>query len=870
MSVSAAEARQRLQGRTIWLWHYLHADWQWEQSRQWHEERYALAVQWALDIMKENSEFCYYFDTASEFFSAVAKHLGPRMEELKQHVKDGRIRIVSAQVSNPRPTQIGDETYIRNIQLGREYFEQNLPPTDYSLFHSVDIAIGGVQMPQILNLAGFQYYKAWRPHGPMNALGIPHQFIWRGIDGSQILVTRGIYGAGWPADAAPNHPAENWDEAVAWLYNHYFHDQLIVDRSPTDHIWMLQGADDALPFRYHVGDTPMDVQGLVDEWRKREEIPIRWCTPLEYCQAVAAQRARLAVVDGVLDGADVGYNIANSGSHGLWIWRQMNDRRLLRAEWWATAAAAAGFTYPAEQFRKLWVQHCVYQAHAEDFAFVEDWNYLIELARDVAYQANQIEQAALEAIAQAAGGGDHLTRYIFNPHPWEVEADVEVYHPCLVAGVESLQALDEDGKPLVQQQLTEFRHPRYAGSINDERRLIRLTLPPMGYRRITIREMSEPAAKRQNSPADGVVETKDLRLVYRDHALHEVHDKKSGHSDRGGAGDSWPHLSFHVLNDQNWLFKGPEIDRKRFVPQAGEWLEAGPIRWRYRSYGVLGPYQVHVDTIVADQGREVQVAVELDGHWQTPPLTGFVTILTDIDRGGQLTVDTPFAVEPRDPDHDIYAHNVPKDEKLGNLGMFERLLPGVYWGRSWCDWSGDGYGVALLSANGNYYWYKEPEQFGHILVRCIKLTPNSWETFCPVSMTGTGTHHFDYAFRFHDGEWRAANLQRRAQELRHPPLVGRTNYPTTASLPSVHSFLGIDGPALLSAYYSDGEDVIVRLYEHTGNGGEVILKLAWTPKSVQAVDFLHRPMELAASIQPRQVRMTVKPWQILTLRLKRP
>jgi len=47
--------------------------------------------------------------------------------------------------------------------------------------------------------------------------------------------------------------------------------------------------------------------------------------------------------------------------------------------------------------------------------------------------------------------------------------------------------------------------------------------------------------------------------------------------------------------------------------------------------------------------------------------------------------------------------------------------------------------------------------------------------------------------------------------------VGRANFPTTATLPAAgHSFLSVEGPALLSAFYSDGEDVLVRLYENTG------------------------------------------------------
>jgi hypothetical protein len=879
VTITVSEVREKLAGRTIWLWHYLHADWQWEQSRHWHEDRYALAVQEALDLMQREPEFRYYFDTASEFFSAVAQRLGPRLEELKEHVHNGRIRLVSGQVANCRPTQVGDETYIRNLQLGREYFEKNLPPTDLSLFHSVDVAIGHVQMPQLLNLAGFKYYKAWRPHGPMNALGIPHQFIWQGIDGSRILVARGTYGYGWRANSPPGCYREDWEAAVVWLYEHLFHDQLLYDRSPTDHLWMIQGYDDARPLTDWVGDVPMDLLGFVAEWRRREKIPIRWCTPLEYCQAVAGQADRLSVVEGVLDGADCAYNMANSGSNGLWAWRQMNDRRLLRAEWWAAAAASAGFVSPQEELKKLWYQHCIYQAHAQDFAFEEDWQYLVDLARDVKFHAERIEQEAIHRIVHAAGGGDRATRYIFNPHPWPVEVEVEIYHPCAGAGVESLQVVDEDGNPLAQQQLAEFRHPRFGGSLNDERRLVRLKLPPMGYRRVQIVEKSDPAPPRPAPPSDGVVETEGLRLVYRNHALREVHDRATGHVYSSREGSPWPGLFFHVLDNQDWIFTGPEIRRDRFVPESSVWLQAGPLRWHHRSQGTLGPYRVQLDTSVAERGRELQVQVCLDGHWELgafasqkakAPVTGFVTLLGDIEAGGRVTVDVPFAVEPRDPDHDIYVHNVPRDRDLGNVDMFERLRPGVFWGRSWADWSGDGHGVTLISVDGNYYWFKEPGQFGHILLRCIELKASTWEAFCPVFMTGTGTHYFHYAFRFHDGDWRLADPQRRSLELRHPPVVARADYFAQATLPSSwHSFLRLDGPALLSAYYTEGDNAYVRLYENMGSGGEATLTLDWSPSSAQAVNLLGQLLTVPVQASDRKVHVTLKPWQIVTLKLGR-
>ena len=867
MPTPASSARQALAGHTIWLWHYLHADWQWEQSRAWHAERYALAVGEALDLMQRDAEFMYFFDTESEFFSAVAERLGPRLEELRQRVREGRVRIVSAQVANCRPNQVGDETYLRNLQLGRAFFAANLPPTDLSLFHSVDIAIGHSQMPQILRLAGFQYYRAWRPHGPLNARSVPHQFHWEGLDGSRILVTRGPYGGLWHSKELPPLDDGHWDEIVSHLYDAYFHDQVLAGRSASGQLFLIQGSDDARPLRTGDGDRPIDVPGLLAAWRRREDIPIRWCTPLEFSRAVAAQAERLPVVRGMLDGADVGYNTANGGTRGLWYWRQMNDRRLLRAERWAAAAAAAGSPAPQEELRQLWRQHLTYQAHAQEFAFQEDFDELVGLARDVAWRAERIEREAQGALARAAGGGDHTVRYVFNPHPWPVEADVEIQAPCPLAGTMAIRAVDEHGLPLPQQTLDEFRHPRLTGSLTEARQLVRVTLPPLGYRRIALQEEAAPAPQGPAPAPEGTLNAAGLRLVYRDHALRSVQDVASGAAYAGADGATWPTLAFHVLDNATWLFAGPELRREFFVPERSAWVETGPLRWRHRAWGTLGPYRAQVDTVAGGRARECGVEVRLEGHWDEAPLTGFVTLLGDLAGEGKLTADIPFGVEPRDPEHDIYVHSVPQGRDLGIADMFERLRPGFFWARSWVDWSAAGHGVTWLSADGCYYWLKEPGRLGHILLRCVRLTPGTWEERCGEHLAGAGVHTFSYALHFHDGNWRDAGPERRSAELHLPPVVRGAEGVTPATLPAAHSFLALAGPAQLSACYWEGEHLLVRLYEREGMGGEATLTLDRAPQSAQAEDLLGQRADVPVQVQGQEVRVLLRPWQIVTLRL---
>lgn len=601
MTSTADIARQQLAGHTIWLWHYLHADWQWEQSREWHEERYALAVNEVLELMREDDELTYFFDSTSEFLEPVVRLLGPRMDEVRQRVREGRIRIVSGQVANARPNQVGEETYLRNLQIGRREMAELFEGAPLSLFHSVDIAIGHSQMPQILQLAGFDRYRAWRPHVPMNALGIPHQFVWEGMDGSRVLVTRGAYGGFYLKEHVPEGYQEDWDGAVETLYDALLADQLEEGRSDSKHLWIIQGCDDARPYRAWHGDLPVDMPGFVAEWRKREDVPLNWSTPVEFTEAVAEHRDALPVVSGVLDGADCSYNASNSGANGLWAWRLFNDRRLLQAERWAAIAALAGTPAPEADLKSLWRQHLIYQAHAEDFAFSKDFDYLVDLARDVKFRAARIEKDSLQAIARAAGGGDRRTRQVFNPHPWPVEVDLDLYHACAVAGVEALEVVDEAGTALPQQQVSQFRHPRYAGSVNDQDHLVRLELPALGYRTIRINELPDAAPTAPEPPVDGVVETDGLRLVFRDHALREITDRANGATYGSPDGAVVPAPTLHLLDNQNWLSMGPELGRQTFEAESSEWCESGPLRWKHRSQGRVGPYAATVESSVADR-----------------------------------------------------------------------------------------------------------------------------------------------------------------------------------------------------------------------------------------------------------------------------
>ncbi len=134
-------------------------------------------------------------------------------------------------------------------------------------------------------------------------------------------------------------------------------------------------------------------------------------------------------------------------------------------------------------------------------------------------------------------------------------------------------------------------------------------------------------------------------------------------------------------------------------------------------------------------------------------------------------------------------------------------------------------------------------------------------------MTGSGVHEFTYALRFHDGEWRAADPQRRAAELHLPVRAVRADFATEGALPATHSFVEVAGPALASAVYSEGGQQIVRIYEHEGTGGPVTITLDRAPSVVTAIDMLGQPVEVPLSVSGNAITVEVRPWQIVTLRI---
>jgi hypothetical protein len=120
--------------------------------------------------------------------------------------------------------------------------------------------------------------------------------------------------------------------------------------------------------------------------------------------------------------------------------------------------------------------------------------------------------------------------------------------------------------------------------------------------------------------------------------------------------------------------------------------------------------------------------------------------------------------------------------------------------------------------------------------------------------------HFDYEFALwpFEGEWKSADLHRRALEYNFP-CVGLASAPGDGSLGHELRVVRLRSEdALVSALYSRGRNVYLRLFEHRGRASSATLSqdgftevdLAGNPKGKAGRDLSFHPWQIRTFVTP--------------------
>ncbi|MEA3401535.1 MAG: glycoside hydrolase family 38 C-terminal domain-containing protein [Armatimonadota bacterium] len=868
MAESLDEIRRELDGRELLVVPYCHADWAWTHSRRWHAVRYTLAIDEVLDIMAAQDEagvsgdapeaYRWYTDCYRTQIVPFLQARPEREAELRRRIAEGRIAICGG-YANVRINHVPGELFVRGMVLGRREWERLFPEAELTV-HSdiVDVAVGHPQLPQLLRLAGYRSLQFWRPEEALNAKGIPHHFVWEGLDGTRVLAARGCYGGLNALGYAPENFAEGWDETVRFWWENLLEYKL--QHSPADLLWLQRGADDARPLRTNVAsDEPMDLPGLIRAWNDRESSSMRFATPVEAFRLLEQRREELPVVSGTLDPCDVAYNAAWGGSHGLWRLRQEAAREIGVTEMLEALGAASGATdadpdAAQERLDDLWRDALLFSAHATQWLFEEDFGELYALAQSTVTRARREQQQVLRSLSSRIDCPEDAAEVLVNPLPREREVTVPL-RVTFVRGErpgapEPMRLIDGAGREVPWQLLRDLRHANATWECDV---LARVTLPPGGW---TVLRWEEAPPAEDPGPAGEAsaecIEADLLSLHFDRGRLMRIEDRAAGREWLAPQHTPFGHLRIYDVDTTAPLHVGPILGRTDAVWERWGVIERGPLRWSVRCEGAIGACPAAMEVRLYRGQRRVEFAVEVEWDGRG----GFLASHLPWPGPGELFGDMPFCVEPTPLDDEPY------------VGI-ERAREGMFIARSFVDHVGDGGSIAYLSHDGDRYFIRDRERstLAHILINSVREPYAEWEESVNRTMRGKGLHRFTFSLVPHEGDWRDGGLWRLSEELRTPVL--QTRPLGAGDLPMHGELLAVEpGNVSLTACYADAGRVLVRLCELHGTHTEAMVRLPFEAAEAALVDLAGHSLDARPPrVDGRTVALPMSPHQIATLAL---
>jgi alpha-mannosidase len=476
---------------------------------------------------------------------------------------------------------------------------------------------------------------------------------------------------------------------------------------------------------------------------------------------------------------------------GIKQWNRRAENLLQRAEKWSAVADSLGLQpYPLRDLSEAWQLLLFNQFH--DTLAGTSIEPAYEDARDQIGHATSLAALAFNRAAQSLARqiaipheeGTHPI-VVFNPHPWRLEADVELEYNWLTA--EGVRLTDADGDPVPLQQTRSLT----TMSANRARLVFPADVPALGYRVYTIRTGSDEGGS--IAATETTVENAHvlLELDPGTGRIARLVHKASG-VDLAGTG---AHAS--VVNDVSDTWGHDVI---AYDDVAGEFecysvslVENGPVRAVLRVVSVFGASRLREDYILGADAKHVDVVVTLDWHEQLK----------------LLKLRYPTSVEdPRATFESPYGHL--ERETSGHEDP----------GQTWVDVSGGGRGLTVINDAKSGYDVRGAN-LGISVVRSPVWAwhdPRELEPNGDFEYMDQGRQRFQIRLVPHAGDWREANVVRLAAELNQPAFAMFESY-HDGPLPSQESYADDGGGSVVVTVVKgaeDGDAYVVRCYETAG------------------------------------------------------
>ena len=751
-------------------------------------------------------------------YEAIEKVTPALFEEIRSMVRKGTWVPVGGMWAEPDLNMPDGESLARQLLYGKRYFLEKFG-ADVTVGWNPDSFGHGWQLPQILREAGIGYYVFGRC-APENA----PVFWWEGRDGSKVL---SYVPQGWYNYNLKNGLSDIFRDAAG--------------KTPARDFMVLYGEGD-----HGGGPRDGDVEAFKRFRKDKSQPKMEFAVPGAYFRKLESSGLRFPTVAKEL-------NFTFPACYTTQTATKKNNRKaeglLLAAEKFSALAVTSGYRdyYPERDLDEAWKIVLRNQFHdiLDGSSIGPVYDEVQKFYGKAFERGERALDFSLETIAGAIDTrGEGVPLVVFNSLFWDrtepVTAEIDLGPgPAPPA----IRLLDPAGKEVPIQIL---------GRIEKEGRTITRIVfiapgvPSFGYKVFRALAGGSPAgvvSSLEVSPTR--LENEYFKIVLDEKTgwIRSLFDKRTGRETLAG-----PANVLQAIADEPESMSAWELGLKDKIADIGEngaeieVVERGPVRGVLRVRTSFGNSTFEQDIILYSGVARVDFAMKLD--WQER----------------NVMIKASFPVNARDASAEF---EIP-------YGTISRPADGTEVpSLKWVDVTdgSESHGLSLL--NDCKYGFDVKDNV-------LRMSIVHGAT-APDPEADRGPQELAYALYPHPGSWKEAGTIRRGYEFNNPLLVHRV-MAHAGSLGPESSFIRVEPEnAVLTAFKKETgyaeRGLILRFCETFGKATDVRVLLPWAVAAENA-DLLERPVRgkkgpVEISDEGREVRLTLKPYEIRTVRVVR-
>ncbi len=806
-----------------------------------------------LHIMDQYPSFCFSQSQASVY--RIVEEYDPQlMEEIKTRIAQGRWEVTATAWVETDKNMPNTESLLRHIQYTREYLTEKWGVQHFDIDFSPDTFGHSVNVPEINSFGDVKYYYHCRGLAEDHVL-----YRWQAPSGKEILTYRE---PNWYNGAITPHIGAG-----------------IVDLSER-----CAGLKTGLVI-YGVGDhgggpTRRDVERALEMMTWKIYPQIRFGTIREFFLEAEKVRAQLPVVNHEL-------NFFAPGCYTTQSRIKRGNRRLEAALLDADALSAVadgmvGFPYAKKQLRQAWQNvmfthfhdiltgSCVqdsrehamglYQASMAAAA-TQTQNALRVIASQIDTSSIPVDIDAYNSQSEGAGAGYGIENFIGVPSTERGSGKTRIFHVFnplelprtevveltvwdWIGDMREIEVVDFQGNPvpfqLVDKQLQQYwDHKNF-------RILVDVTVPPMGYTTIVLREQSVVRYRCYFQDGERTSRFYDDIEMQNDQ-LRVVVSAKTGRI-----------CSLRRMNDDRELIAAEQTAGLEYIEteaitssawQIGRYLHNLPVdRCTEMKLTADGALRKQLKAKFTVAGSTAEITYTLDQH--SPVVR--IDIKVDWHEIGQETIPVLCYRMPLAYTTQRYLYDVPGG------AIYRKALtndvPALQYGLA-----ENPKGDSAILISDSKYGYRGAEDALSVTLLNSSVSPDPYPE--------RGIHQISLFAGAIAPD--AGTAEKLAQRCTHALCYQPSNC-HAGTLPMENSLFRVDSDTAVLSAVTEAEEggLILRFYETAGQIDNVCVRFGKAPSAAQAVDLAEQETAQPVTVHGNDVRFAVQPNSLFAVHVR--